>query len=379
MKYLFKKLSKRCVYKAVNKSFLHLYKKMIECNSELGEFAKGEVEWLAKWRKYDPKLSPLSYRIFSRYIGEDMNILPLELCANVIEPILTPSRFLCFYADKNLFDKYIPKEYFPKTLLRNIRGVFYDVNYCMLRREDVEVLLFEIGHKALIVKPSLEASGVGVRAFFENGKFMKDKNANVLSLSFLDKEYKKNYLIQEFFNQSEFTSFFNNSSVNTIRIATYRDCQGSIHVLNAGLRIGAKGANVDNAHAGGGFCGISVDGKIGNYVCDWLGNKKSTFNDIDFSSNNYVIPNFDKIRKFAINVSSYIMHHDLIALDIVLDRDNNPKLLEINAGGFGGWFFQFTSGTVFGEYTDEVMTRCFQEYKNLETRFRLEYSRICDI
>ena len=368
MRQLIKRVIKNYVYCCRGRSYHRLYKKMITTNPELGEPAEGEKEWLTKWRKYDPRLSPLSYRIFSRYIGNDMNILPLDLCASVIEPVLTPSNFMGFYEDKNAFDKYIPREYFPEVILRNIRGVFYDGDYNLIKKEEVDKYLSNIKLDKLVIKPSLKCSGVGIQILSKEGGVFKNREGDILSLCFLNDKYESDYLIQNFFRQSEIMSFFNISSVNTIRIATYRDRQGIIHALNAILRIGAKGTNVDNAHAGGVFCGISKNGKLGNYVCDWLGNKKSIFNEIDFFKGNYWIPNFEKIREFAVNVSSYIIHHDLVALDIVLDENDVPKLLEINVGGFSGWLFQFTSGSVFGEYTDAVMACCMEKSRKMEVQ-----------
>ena len=71
-------------------SYVSYYKKIIQRHPELGHPAEGEESWLTYWREYDRDLSPLAYRIFSRYIGPDIHILPLEICVNVIEPILTP-------------------------------------------------------------------------------------------------------------------------------------------------------------------------------------------------------------------------------------------------------------------------------------------------
>lgn len=39
---------------------------------------------------------------------------------------------------------------------------------------------------------------------------------------------------------------------------------------------------------------------------------------------------------FALKVSEHVLHHDLVALDIVLNADNKPCLLEINIEGFSG-------------------------------------------
>lgn len=246
-----KDILRKHLVSARKKAYLKLYEKIIACNPELKYCADGEKEWLKKWRKYDSRLLPFAYRIFSRYIGSDVNIVPLELCVNLVEPILTPAQFLGFYNDKNSLDRIFPILYSPRVYIRNINGVFYDENYNSINNRISDKLLHSIDEDVIVLKPSLASSGVGVKIYKKyNGCFVDSHNV-VLSLDFLKANYGCNYLITEFFAQSEVTSFFNVSSVNTIRIATYRDRKGMIHPLRSILRIGNKGANVDNAHAGG--------------------------------------------------------------------------------------------------------------------------------
>lgn len=40
----------------------------------------------------------------------------------------------------------------------------------------------------------------------------------------------------------------------------------------------------------------------------------------------------------------------------MLDEQGNPKLIEVNVGGFSAWLFQYTNGSAFGQYTDEVIS-----------------------
>ena len=54
----------------------------------------------------------------------------------------------------------------------------------------------------------------------------------------------------------------------------------------------------------------------------------------------------------------------------VLDKENNPKMLEVNIGGFSAWLFQFTSGTAFREYTDEILDYCYNNKHKLKFKIR---------
>lgn len=349
------------------KSYNNLCKKIIGKSNIDSNPVSNEKEWLSKWKSYNVKFSPLSYRIFSQYVGEDINIIPLEICSGIVEPVLTPELYRDYYNDKNSYDSLFSEFLRPETLLRNINGTYYDKDYAPLSNVDEILKSVTDSYEKIIIKPTREASGRGVQLFKNiNGKFINNSE-DVLSKNYLDNNYKSNFIIQDVVRQSSFGSQFNESSLNTIRVVTYKSVKtGEIHVINAVMRIGAKGNCIDNAHGGGMFVGVDKKGKIGKFACNWLGETKKIFNDIDFENNEYTIPNYEKICQFAIKLSNKIIHHNLIAFDIALDEKEQPILIESNIGGFGAWLFQFTNGSSFGEFTDEIMDYCIKNYSALK-------------
>lgn len=355
------------------KIYLNLYNKMISKTPELGKAAEGEEAWLDKWRKYDKNLSPLAYRIFSRYIGNDLNIMPMEVCVSVVEPILTPAEYRPYYSDKNSFGKILQGIKQPYVYVRNIRGFFFDNDYNSIMEDPLKELERNKVDR-FVLKPSRADSGRGVKIFRNNnGQYIASDNT-VFSLELLNKAYKQDYLIQECVSQSSFNSFFNPTSINTLRIATYKDVKtGEVHYLRAVMRIGRKGTEVDNSHAGGSFVGIDENGVLGKYLCNQWGERVSVFNDIDFENNTFRVPDYERVKQFAIKIGEKVVHHNLVAMDIAIDSDNNPQLIEINVGGFSGKLFQLTSGTVFGDYTDDVMEYTTQKMKN--SRLKLSFYR----
>lgn len=78
LKDIVKKLLKRSLDKIAERGYFKLYDKMLLNCPDLDKVSDGEEQWLEKWRRYYPNLSPLSYRIFSKYIGAEINIVPLE-------------------------------------------------------------------------------------------------------------------------------------------------------------------------------------------------------------------------------------------------------------------------------------------------------------
>ena len=66
------------------------------------------------------------------------------------------------------------------------------------------------------------------------------------------------YILQERVSQSEELSRLSPTSLNTIRCLTYLDRDGRAHVIGATVRMGTGAGVVDNASAGGIFCGIDL-------------------------------------------------------------------------------------------------------------------------
>ena len=360
-----KKIIKKKRLTGACKSYCNLYKEIIKQNNfKLSRIDSDVEKWLEKWNRYGIKINSLPYQIFSKYVGDDMNIIPLEICAGIVEPILTPEIYVAYYTDKNSFDIIYNDFLRPKTLLRNINGIYYDEYYSPVTDID-NIIKYNINNfDKVILKPTKEASGRGVQLFEKKSSFKyTNKTGDILEKNFLDKNYKNNFILQTAIKQSQFSSIFNESSLNTLRVVTYRSIKtGKINVINCIMRIGAKGNCIDNAHGGGMFVGVDSNGKLGKFVCNWLGETKTIFNNIDFEHNDYFVPNFEEICKFAVNVSEKIIHHNLIALDIALNEENKPVLIESNLGGFSAWLFQFTNGSAFGEYTDEIMEYCYNKY-----------------
>lgn len=329
---------------------------------------QNEDEWVTKWKQLSSYVNRKFYRTFSTYIGYDINIVPDDICHNVIEPILNPKRYISAFEDKCLFDKMLWSSFnsnvTPPTYIKNINGVYFDCDYKTI--ESVNDVIKRIPHevKRLIIKKSIDSSsGRGISFVYrdDNGNFIDTETKEILSDAYFKKYFEKNFVVQKVVKQSTFMDQLCKTSANTIRMAVYRSVEtNEPHVINTIIRIGKDGSLVDNAHAGGMFIGIDSDGNLGKYCCNQYGEKETVFNGVDFTSNKLTVPNFDKIKSFAENVATALPHQRLLALDIMLDENNEPVLLEYNIRAFSVWLFQFTNGTGFGEYTDEIIDYCKQ-------------------
>lgn len=352
--YIIKKKHNR----SIKKMFKYYFTKINRLNNFQNIDNDNLKRWRTKWGVF--KQTPLKeeYIAYRNYAGDNVDIVPNEIARCYIEPILTPKEFQPFYNDKNSFGIILPEEIMPKTYLRSIDGILYDGEYNPVNLNLFNDL-FESSER-LIVKPSRDMGGHGVSLFTKSDDgYFYDNKGNKLSIEFLLSSFKSNFLIQECIKQSSYMSQFNPTSVNTIRMATYRDVKtGEIHILGAVLRIGGKGAFIDNACSGGSFIKVNDDGSLGKYACNQYGQTSEIYNDINFATSTFVIPEYDKIKEFVKTVAKKLPHMSLFANDVAIDETGNPKLIEVNTTDFSYWLYQFNGQSVFGEYTDQVISHC---------------------
>lgn len=344
-----------------------VYKKYMKLNGFKNTRVLGEDKWIERWSGLGIKPNPIYYRFFSKYIGNDFNIMPEDIGHLVIEKYLNKDCYLGYYEDKNMFDKILPQNFTPRTLIRRINGFFFDESYAPIHHTDSDVItiLNTSTTNKIIIKPSVgTCSGVGIELLCRDSNCWRIGNSEtIFSLAWLDSCYNSDFIIQEVVCQSDYMSQFNNTSVNTIRMSVYRSViDNKPHVTSAVLRVGKKGFFVDNAHAGGLFCGIKLNGELCHKVLNIYGQEQEIFNDVNYRDN-YVIPNYERIKEFAKKVAEYIPHHRLLALDIAIDNNDNPILLEYNVGGYGMWVFQLTLMSALGDYTEEIINYCREQLR----------------
>lgn len=358
----------------VSHSYLKYYNSLIKLNNIDNVKAEGEDKWIAKWSALGTP-NPIYYRLFSHYIGNDLNIIPEDICRNIVEPILDPLRYVSYYSDKNVFDKLFGHRAMPRTIFRKMHGFYYDKDY---QRIDIskDSILNNILNTAdcpkIVIKPTVDScSGNSVRLFEKiNNNWSEIGSGEELDLTYLTTKYGDDIIVQECLEQADFMSYYNPTSVNTLRLTLYRSVvTDECHIPSAIIRIGKNGSLVDNAHAGGGYVGIKSDGTLCNKVLNQYGETTTEFNGIDFTKE-HKIPNWDKVIEFAKYIGKNVPHHRLLALDIMVDKDNNPRLIEFNCEAYSMWLFQFTMGAALGEYTDEIIEYCKKNIDNAQKIFK---------
>lgn len=348
--------------------------KTISKNLRLNGLTKDiESEYRVRWNKLYKKPSLLFLRcmcsisgiISGRYIPENIHY-------GFIEPVLNNRVYAFTYNDKNLFERYLFKHkyYFPDVILRGIGGVFYDSDYNYLTDTQVFKLLSNLQPKEqFIYKPAVETGGGSNVILLEKHQsgFLLSKNLYSIN-GFIDRlknQYMGNFIIQYKINPHPWFRLFNSTSLNTVRLYTYRSVANeTIHPLHAYIRFGKPGSLVDSSSQGGRTCGVSIDtGEINNFATGKYGERYEEHEFIT-GNNSAKTPYFDDMKRIAKEIAPYFNYHRLLGFDFSVDEDDRIYLLEVNNLYVGIINQQMNTGPLFREYTDEVIDYCLSHKKS---------------
>lgn len=253
--------------------------------------------------------------------------------------------FIKPYADKGLTERLLPMVKQPRTLLKRSNGHYYYEGRPVSEEEAVKLCQ---NMTDVLIKPSISSQGKGIESITAvDGQ----TNFNDMSVKDLFHYYGANFLIQERVKQHERMNALNPTSVNTIRIVTYRSDM-EILVIYAVVRIGRMGAVIDNQCAGGMSSIIDENGRLGKYAFGGYEEDNIEKTDCGTVLEGFQIPSYDKAIETVKRLHFELPHFDLIGWDICIDEQGDPVLIEWNQRvGLS----QSAFGPGFGKYTERIL------------------------
>ncbi len=354
------------------------YRKMMKLNGIPNSPVEGEDEYLQKWRRLSSHVALEDYRLFSHYIKPSPNIVPEAISHNIVEAILNPIRYRLYYTDKNMFDRIMPPGFMPPTCLRRMNGFYYDAEYNPLKEDKIHLEDFTGDYDRIVIKPTVDSSSgnkVTLLKRIDSGwnALNNPDVPNNLNIKDLARLWDDNFIVQKCMTQSTFMSHLCPTSVNSIRLFVYRSVRNDECVVPACvIRIGHTGSCVDNIHAGGLCVGVYPNGTLAHYGTNTMGQRFTIINDINLEQEHLQIPNFAKVVAFAKQVGANIRHCRMSNIDVMLDENNIPRLIEYNLNSMSTWLYQFEVCPAYGDYADEIIEYCLSKRKNAE-HLLLEY------
>ena len=251
------------------------------------------------------------------------------------------------YADKGFYDTLFYDTNRPQTIVKNVNGYFYDGQQPLTEAEALERCR---NLKGAIIKPSLGGTwGIGVKLIQSNDGTVTNMNCTVKDLF---TSYKQNFIIQERLEQHPDMAKLNPTSLNTIRVMTYRRGD-EVVVLYAVVRIGREGQVVDNETAGG--IKADIDLQTGRIKGCAIGSPKESLmpvTDVGTPTDGYQIPCFDKIQEAVKKMHYRLPYFTLIGWDMSVDKEGRPTLIEWNRAAE---LSQVAHGPAFGDLTEEIL------------------------
>lgn len=247
--------------------------------------------------------------------------------------------------DKNMCDYLFPGENIVHTVLKNINGYYYYEGKPVSEEEAVS--LCQNLDKS-IIKPAKESKGHGVQLFnVKDGK----TNLDGVTIEQLFKQYRKDFLIQECVRQHQDMAALNPTSLNTLRILSYRSGM-EILIIYSVIRIGRSGQVIDNQCAGGISTTISKEGKLGKYAFGGYASDNIEKTDTGVVLENFQVPSFDKAIEMVKRLHLKLPFFNIVGWDVAIQEDGEPVLIEFNTNP-GLSQSAFKSGM--GEYTERII------------------------
>lgn len=258
------------------------------------------------------------------------------------------------YADKNMADILLPNVKHPATVLKNMNGYFYFGGKAVSREDAIRHCQ---NLENVLIKPSLGTHGDGARKLVvKNGV----SNIEGKTIGEVFDYYQENYCIQEFIQQHERMSALNPTSVNTIRVLTYRSGL-EVLVLYTVIRIGRKGMEIDNESAGGISAVINNDGKLGRFAYGDPRVDREEYTDTGIKLEGYEIPSYHKVVETVKELHYSLPFFNLIGWDVAVGKEGEPILVEWNVCTE---LSQSANGPAFGKHTERIIKELMQRPDN---------------
>lgn len=249
------------------------------------------------------------------------------------------------YGDKNMCDLIFPDENLAHTILKNMNGYYYYEGRAV--SEDEAIMLCS-NLENVIIKPSRESKGHGVQLFSSKEGVTDLEGKTIVQLF---KRYKENFLIQKKVHQHRDMAALNPTSLNTLRILSYRSGM-EVLIIYSVVRIGRKGQVIDNQCSGGISTTICDDGKLGKFAFGGYSEDNIDKTDTGIVLEGYQLPSYDKAIDMVKRMHLKLPFFNIVGWDVAIQEDGEPILIEFNTRP-GLSQSAFKSGM--GKYTERII------------------------
>ncbi len=281
---------------------------------------------------------------YANYIPDDMYYCKVDMYYNNWD-IATIVDNKCFY------NRLLPKVKQPDIFGYRINGIWYDENMVPCSFDDLKEKIKN--EKELFIKEAYESAGGHGVTYLKNDKNYVSDFEKCINKIHVD------IVIQKAIKQHKILSSLNETSVNTVRILSMLNLDGTVKIYSSILRMGIDGSKVDNASSGGITCGINEDGLLKNVAYKANGEKylKHPTSGVRFET--IKIPKFKEMKELVIKNHPQIPMSRLVSWDLALNEKEEIILIEVNLKYGELDFHQLNNGPVFGDDTMKILDEVY--------------------
>ena len=302
------------------------------------------------------RISTVYHRFYTLATGKfDARYIPDDLYYAYIDPFYNDWGRAVHIDHKGYYRLMFPGAKQPTLLVYRMNGYWYDKDGNLIDCNEAIRICRSV--KTCFVKQATESEGGHGITFMDNSQ---DDEARIVEVF---ENTKFDLVVQAGLEQSNILSAIYESSVNTIRLYTLFKRDGSVKLYSVILRMGINGAKVDNASSGGITVGVEGDGRLKRYAYNAKGVRFDKHPTSGVCFNDYIIPNFEKVKTLVLNQALNFPHFRIISWDVAIDKDNEPVIIEANLRFGEIDFHQLNNGPLFGDDTEEILKEVFGSHK----------------
>lgn len=242
----------------------------------------------------------------------------------------------------------------PEMIVCRVNGIWFCENENDLCPITMEKAIEKISQNQSVLKQAIGSVG-------GHGVWFSVKGASPEQIRAKLEKMEGDIVAQREIRQSSVMNRLNPTSVNTVRVMSFLERDGSVKICSVIVRMGVRGARVDNASSGGITCGVTETGRLKGCAYTAWGDRYNSHPDtkLDFAS--VTIPNFEKLCSMIQKAHLRFAHFRLLSWDVAIDENDEPMLVEVNLSSGELDFHQLNNGPLFGKDTKKILQEVFQK------------------
>ena len=306
----------------------------------------------AFYRNYE-KISDVYHNFYTEKTGEFCKeYIPDDIYFNKINHYYNDFNAFKTVDNKTNYDKLFPTIHQPVILATRKNGFWYIMDNIVSVESVINLLKKE---PCAFVKRATDCGGASGVFYLEN----QSDEQLIKDFKSIINKIPTDIAIQRQVVQHKSIAELNPNAVNTMRILTVLQKDGSVKVYSSLLRIGGGEGHVDNFCSGGVAVGIDDEGKLKKYGYYLNGDKITIHPVTNKEFLGYQLPSFEAAKKLVREAHVYVPHFRMVSWDVAVEEDGTPILIEANLSDGQLDFHQLTNGPLFKDDTKNILDEVY--------------------